>query len=231
GMWSEDANGGMSTSNAGEIKDFMLQLQSGGGGKGKGKKGGGNRVTKPKLTRLDATAAVVNTPDATDKTRSAPLNDPKNNQKRAETKSGWSLRLPQTFSYGGGAPGEGTGDKYDPTRPFLYIDEDGMTVISFANLGSTDRPEAGDPDVATDLTGETYEAVEKDDENQREKGNKEPDEHSSTTKPVKDAKVNDPNRFSRKGAVYYDRRTGLTIKRDTDSTGSITDLPAKDTLN
>ena len=231
GMWADDPNGGVSTSDAGEIRAFLQQLQPGGGNKGKSKKGGGNKGTdsKPKLIGLDASAAAANASAAADKTRSATLIDPKN-IKKAEAKSEWSLRLPQTFSYGGGRPGEGTGDKYDPTSPFFYIDEDGMTTIGFAGLGSIEQPELGDPSLAADLAGESNEAVKKDDENQKDKANKEPDDHSKTTTPVKDAKTNDPYRFSRKGVVYYDRNLHTNIRRDTDSSGTLTDLPAKDTL-
>ena len=105
-----------------------------------------------------------------------------------------------------------------------------MAVIGLAGLGSTERPEIGDPSVVTDLAGETKEAVEKDDENQKNKANKEPDDNSNTTKPVKEAKTNDPNRYSRKGAIYYDRSLHSNIRRDTDTTGTLTDLPAKDTF-
>jgi hypothetical protein len=59
-----------------------------------------------------------------------------------------------------------------------------MAVIGLASLGSTDRPEVGDPEVVTDLVGESNEAVEKAD---KDKANKEPDDKSNTTKPVKDA--------------------------------------------
>jgi RHS repeat-associated protein len=200
-----------------------------GGDKGKGKKGGETKGTnsKPKLTGFDASADPAKAPKATDKTRIAPLNLPTNNQKRTQAKSGW---FPQIFGYGGGAPGESVGDKYDPSRPFLYIDQDGVDVLTLAGLGATQRPETGDPSLATDLAGESNEAVEQDDKNQKDKANKEPDANSNTTKAVIDAKVIDPNRFSKKGAVYYDRNLHANIRRDTDTTGSFTDLPAKDTL-
>jgi len=180
------------------------------------------------LTGLDATAAAARAPNAADKTGTAPLNDPSKNQKKAQAQSGWSLQLPQTFSYGGGAPGEGVGNKYDPSLPFLFIGQDAMDAIGLVGLGPTEKPEVPDPEVATDLAGESNEAVEKDDENQKDKANKEPDANSNTTKP--DAKTNDPNRYTKKGAIYYDRNLHFNIRRDTDTTGTLTDLPARDTL-
>jgi RHS repeat-associated protein len=205
------------------------QGNASGGDNGNGKKGGENKATvsKSKKTGLDASADAANAPNAADKARTAPLNEPS----KAQAKSGWSLRLPQTFSYGSGAPGEGVGDKYDPNKPFQFIDQDGMDALSLVGLGPTERPERGDPSgLAADLAGESNEAVEQDDRNQKDKINKEPDDNSNTTKPVKDAKTNDPNRFSKKGTIYYDPHLHQNIIRTTDTTGTLTDLPAKDTL-
>jgi len=63
--------------------------------------------------------------------------------------------------------------------------EDRMTTIGFAGLGPIEQPELGDPSLAADLAGESNEAVKKDDENQKDKANKVPDDHSKTTTPVK----------------------------------------------
>ncbi|HMG68760.1 MAG TPA: hypothetical protein VK588_13770, partial [Chitinophagaceae bacterium] len=125
-------------------------------------------------------------------------------------------------------PGEAAADKYDPNRPFFYIDQDGMAVIGLATLGRVDRPEMPDAELAGDLLETTREAL----ENPKEGiSTIEPDDDKSkTTKPAQDAKVIDPKRFSRKGAIYYDRELNHNILRDTDTTGTLTDLPAKDTL-
>jgi hypothetical protein len=151
------------------------------------------------LNGLDASAAAANAPAVADKARMAPLNDPSKNQKRVDNTIG---RWPQTFSYGGGAPGEGLSNKYDPSRPFFYIDEDGMAVIGLAALGPTEQPEAGDPFVATDLAGESNEADKKADEDKKNK-TKEPDDKSSTTKPVKDAKQMAPTSTSNGPVKVY----------------------------
>jgi RHS repeat-associated protein len=226
GMWVDDGNGSSFTSDPNEIKAFLNgsgQGNASGGDNGKGKKGGGNKGTKPKpkLIGLDATAAAARAPNAADKTGTAPLNDLSKNQKKAQAKSGWSLRLPQTFSYGGGAPGEGVGDKYDPSRPFQFIDQDGMDAIGLVGLGPTERPEAGDPEVATDLAGESNEAVEADDDNQKDKANKEPDNNSNTTKPVKDAKSNTgglshrvPFDSLKPGTIYYSPYLNYNLTKD-----------------
>jgi hypothetical protein len=50
------------------------------------------------------------------------------------------------------------------------------------------------------------------------------------TQSVKDAKTNDPDRFSKKGSIYYDPNLHHNVIRNTDTTGALTDLPAKDTL-
>jgi hypothetical protein len=42
---------------------------------------------------------------------------------------------------------------------------------------------------------------------------------------------NDSISFIKKGALYYDRQKSRNIRRDTDSTGELTDKPAKDTLD
>jgi len=52
GMWTDDANGGITTSDPTEIKNFLNGIQQGnakGGGNGKDKKGGGNKGTKSNL--------------------------------------------------------------------------------------------------------------------------------------------------------------------------------------
>jgi RHS repeat-associated protein len=190
GMWTADANGGTTTSDPNEIKNFLNQNSGndrGNAGKGKGKKGGGNKGTgsKAKLIGLDATEEAAKAPDAADKTRIAPLNNPKNGQKRAPAKSGWGG--PQAFGYGGGAPGEGTGDPYDATRPFFFIPSEAMQAAGALTVGPTVQPEAGgDASFATDLATDAVEASEYGDHNKE--ANNEPDNNSSTTKPVKDAK-------------------------------------------
>jgi hypothetical protein len=40
----------------------------------------------------------------------------------------------------------------------------------------------------------------------------------------------DPDRFKRKGAIYYDENLGQTLERDTDTSGQMTHKKAKDTL-
>ena len=39
-----------------------------------------------------------------------------------------------------------------------------------------------------------------------------------------------PQRFTRKGAIYYDKNIEHTIERDTDSTGKLSDKKPKDTM-
>lgn len=149
---------------------------------------------------------------------------------------GWSLRLPKTFSYGGGAPGESTGDKYDSNRPFFYIDEDGMAVIGLVQLGPIERPELGDPTLATDLAGEVIEAQKKADEDDKKSADKEPDDHSNTAKPVIDAKSNIGGSHImifdslKPGAVFYNPRLGFNEIKDKDGGATMTAKPAIDTL-
>gem|GEM_PF-6679689 len=177
GMWTKDG-AGMSTSDPNEIKAFIQQLQSGGGDKGKGKNGGGNKKpdSKPKLIGLDASSAAANAHAAVDNTGTKPVVDPKNIKKKPAEKPAWPFRLPQTFSYGGGKPGDGLGSPYDPSRPFMYIESDDLEAATLAaDAGPTNEPEWGDPTLATDLAKTTTDAVAEDDKKQKERANEEPD--------------------------------------------------------
>jgi hypothetical protein len=91
-----------------------------------------------------------------------------------------------------------------------------MAVIGFANLGSTDRPEVGDPEVVTDLVGESNEAVEKTDKDKKDKANSEPDKPlstSSTNQPVKDTKQVAPISTSNSPVkLYFDGKPARNAK-------------------
>jgi RHS repeat-associated protein len=130
---------------------------------------------------------------------------------KAEPAGPW-IHLPNGVVWGSGSGYDAPGSPVDPTMPFinLYFGEDEQTAVGAANEYG-ERPETRGPEVDFSTASKISEL-----------GNTGPVE-------AKD-KTNDPNRFSRKGAVYYDRRTGLTIRRNTDSTGTLTDLPAKDTM-
>jgi hypothetical protein len=152
---------------------------------------------------LDNSMDAANAPDVVDKSKFGP-------------KIGYSPHEgtygPQYFVWGSGDGRDAPGNPYDPHKYMvsLYFGEDEQTAVGAANEYG-ERPETRGPEVDFSTASKITEL-----------GN---------TGPV-DAKdkTNDPNRFSRKGAVYYDRRTGLTIRRNTDSTGTLTDLPAKDTM-
>jgi RHS repeat-associated protein len=166
GKWVADASGGISTSDAGEIRAFFQQLQSGGG---------------DKLTGPDASTDPAKMPNATDKTGTAPLHTPTNNPK-TQAKPGW---FPQMFSYGSGAPGDGVGSTFDPTAPFFFMPSESMLALSALTIGPTSQPEPGDLNLATDLSFEAIESLENGDTHK--KANDAPDANSNTTKPVKDA--------------------------------------------
>ncbi len=68
-----------------------------------------------------------------------------------------SFCLPQTFSYGGGKPGEGVGDPYDPNKPFQYIGNDAMETLSAILEGAPEQPEMPDPELAGDLANKASE--------------------------------------------------------------------------
>jgi RHS repeat-associated protein len=240
GMWGDDANGNLTTSDPNEIKDFLNGIQQGnakGGGNGKDKKGGGTKGTKPKpkLTGLDASAAAARAPNAADKTKTAALDDMSKNQKKVQAKSGWLLQLPQTGGYGGGAPGEGVGDKYDPSRPFIFIDQSGIEVIDLVMMGSIVRPEGADVDLGMDLAGTSQTSQNIADDDDKEV-NKEPDANSNTTKRVKDAKSNSGASHIvlfdslKPGAVFYNPRLGVNERKDKDGGATLTNAAAKDTL-
>jgi RHS repeat-associated protein len=68
-----------------------------------------------------------------------------------------SFCLPQTFSYGDGKPGEGVGDKYDPNRPFQFIDGEAMETLKAIMEGPPERPEMPDPELPSDLADKASE--------------------------------------------------------------------------
>jgi len=128
------------------------------------------------LIGLDASAAAANAPAAADNTRTKQVVDSKNTKKKAAEKSAWPFRLPQTFSYGGGRPGEGLGSPYDPDRPFMYIESDDLEAATLAaEAVPTEQPETPDAGLAAELAKTTKDAVAEDDKKQKEKANEDPD--------------------------------------------------------
>jgi RHS repeat-associated protein len=97
GMWAADGNGGVKTSDANEIRNFLSEINGGArgnagdGDKGKDKKGGGNKGKDSKP------ADAAKKPNSTDKTR-IPAFNILTNKPIPKSKPGW---FPQTFSYGG----------------------------------------------------------------------------------------------------------------------------------
>jgi RHS repeat-associated protein len=100
-----------------------------------------------------------------------------------------------------------------------YFDDDVQTAFdAAANIGRPDTrgPERNDPTAAFDRV--------KDANTEPSPAQGQINGNPSLTPTV------DPKRFSRKGVIYYDPQLHYNIRRDTDSTGELTDLPAKDTL-
>jgi hypothetical protein len=203
------------------LNNYKLRQEGGGGDHGKGKKAGGNKTTdqKPKLTGLDASAAAAKAPAAIDRSKfgftlgPAPPDDGK--------------RGYQVMGYNGES-GNGTdaiGSQYDPNKHTIYLDKDAMFAIDQAH-GYGDRiPDLEDltPYGLLDFLLGTKE-TEGEDGVRSKASNGQTNGNPGSTPSV------DPKRFSRKGAIYYNPNLHSNIRRDTDSTGELTDLPAKDTL-
>ena len=143
------------------------------------------------------------------------------------------------MGYNGGS-GNGTGalgNPYDPNKKTIYLDNDAMDAIDNVHSYGDRIPdyefhgfgnrvldfENISPDELLEFLITTAETS----GNGRlaRKAAKGTSNVGSAAGPIFDAK-----RFSRKGAIYYDSDLQHNIRRDTDSTGELTDLPAKDTL-
>jgi hypothetical protein len=120
---------------------------------------------------------------------------------------------------------DAVGPKFDPTGITIYETEDDIFALNLAfQYGNGFEAPEININTAADLNEQSQtQGVET-------KGNKEPNADGTQKYPQPAQSGGDPNRFTRKGAIYYDSNLHHNIRRDTDSTGELTDLPAKDTL-
>jgi RHS repeat-associated protein len=150
------ADGAISVSSADGVGGSGGNSQGGGNGSGGGKDNG-----KKKPTAAQTPSPSTTTPSTpsiapkVDKTNFGPK--PPSTPVQPIQKPPCGFCLPQTFSYGGGKPGEGLGDKYDPSKPFLFIDQDAMETLEGITKGGTERPEMPDPELAGDLADKASE--------------------------------------------------------------------------
>jgi hypothetical protein len=134
------------------------------------------------------------------------------NQGKLEKKSNIMIGI---MEYGDGDGSGSTARKWLPGMKILTSLDFGSSNIMlinilgyFGSLKSPYGPESIVPDAQQSL-------------------DKEPDASSSTnSNPLQ----SDPLRYSHKGAIYYDMRLQRNFRRDSDSTGELTNEAAKDTL-
>jgi RHS repeat-associated protein len=132
------------------ISGGLNTTSGGGGGDDKTKqKPASKKSAPPTPPSASATAVKV------DKTGVAP--NPSATRSKILQKQGCWVCLPQTFSYGGGKPGEGVGDKYDPNKPFQFIGDDAMETLNTIMGGAPEQPEMPDPELAADVANHALE--------------------------------------------------------------------------
>jgi RHS repeat-associated protein len=184
--------------------DGTLTTSSGasaGGGPGDGKKKPDKN--QPKDTK--SKTPFVPPHDAPDKTKIKPLLDP-TTIKKIQQKPSWFPKLPQSFGYGGGAPGQGVGSPFDPTKPFGFIPTEAMEALAALTTGGTEQPEAGDPTGIIETSLDAVDAADYSETNQKKKTEAEPDTYlntSGTDKPVTDTKKVAPTSTTNGPVMLY----------------------------
>jgi RHS repeat-associated protein len=158
---------------------------------------------------LDNSRAAANAPDVVDKSKFGP-------------EIGYSPHEGKgccNFVVWGSGDGRGVpGNAFDPNKftVNLFFGDDEQTAFgAAASFGHPNNPDEDRVD-ANEISGK---ASEESNADGIQKYPKQPSQNGD-----------DPKRFTRKGAIYYNPYLHHNIRRNTDSTGEMTDLPAKDTL-
>jgi hypothetical protein len=182
-MWTDDANGGVTTSNPNEIKNFLNVIQQGnakGGGKGAPRKvingqdaaqvNGewipaqdlapatvvGHSPTFRDPHALDNSQAAANSHDVSESTTFGLKST--GTTDKAEPVGPW-IHLPNGVVFGSGDGSDAPGSPIDPTMPFwyLYFGDDEQTALgAAASFGHPNNPDEDrvDPNEISDKSNE-----------------------------------------------------------------------------